>query len=95
MGARAQTVEDTRRPDPRGSVRARHHAGLLADLPRGRGPQAGVSVQTVLRHFGSRANLIDSNIEFAIARVEHERFAPEGDVDAALKVAGRPLRAAR
>ena len=35
-----------------------------------------MSVQTVLRHFGSRADLIESNIEYAIRRVAHERFAP-------------------
>ena len=48
--------------------------------------EAGVSVQTVLRHFGSRAALIESNIDYAIGRVAHERLAPEGDVDAAVAV---------
>jgi len=47
---------------------------------------AGVSVQTVLRHYGSRAALIESNIEYAIAKVAQERVAPEGDVDTALEV---------
>src|SRR4249920_955151 len=47
---------------------------------------AGVSVQTVLRHYGSRAALIESNIDYALGRVAHERVAPEGDVDAALAV---------
>jgi AcrR family transcriptional regulator len=47
---------------------------------------AGVSVQTVLRHYGSRAALIESNIEFAIAKVTHERAVPAGDLDTALAV---------
>jgi len=54
----------------------------LEDVAR----EAGVSVQTVLRHFGSRAALIESNIDYALGRVAHERVAPEGDVDAALAV---------
>jgi AcrR family transcriptional regulator len=54
----------------------------LEDVAR----EAGVSVQTVLRHYGSRAALIESNIEFAIAKVAHERAVPEGDVDTALAV---------
>jgi AcrR family transcriptional regulator len=54
----------------------------LDDVARG----AGVSVQTVLRHFGSRAALIESNIEFAIAKVAHERAVADGDVDTALAV---------
>jgi hypothetical protein len=40
----------------------------------------------VLRHFGSRAALIESNIEFAIAKVAHERAVADGDVDTALAV---------
>ena len=48
--------------------------------------EAGVSVQTVLRHFGSRSALIESNIDYAIGRVAHERLAPEGDIDAAVAV---------
>src|SRR4029079_2648129 len=34
----------------------------------------------------SRAALIESNIDYALGRVAHERVAPEGDVDAALAV---------
>jgi AcrR family transcriptional regulator len=54
----------------------------LEDVAR----QAGVSVQTVLRHYGSRAALIESNIEFAIAKVVQERAVPDDDVDTALTV---------
>jgi AcrR family transcriptional regulator len=48
--------------------------------------EAGVSVQTILRRFGSRAGLFDATVEFANARVADERRAPVGDVAAALKV---------
>jgi AcrR family transcriptional regulator len=86
MGARARAVEDTR-------TRIREALFELAttrvfpeisleDVAQ----EAGVSVQTVLRHFGSRAALIESNIQYAIDRVESERAAPEGDVDDAIRV---------
>jgi AcrR family transcriptional regulator len=45
---------------------------------------AGVSVQTVLRRFGSRAGLVEAAYAHAVAEVETERHAPAGDVDAAV-----------
>jgi len=45
---------------------------------------AGVSVQTVLRRFGSRAGLVDAAYAHAVAEVAIERQAPTGDVDAAV-----------
>jgi AcrR family transcriptional regulator len=86
MGARAQAVEDTRT----GIREALFELGTarvfsdisLEDVAR----EAGVSVQTVLRHFGSRAALVESTIEYALAKVALERVAPEGDVDTALTV---------
>lgn len=47
---------------------------------------AGVSVQTVLRQFGSRAGLIEATIAFATDAVREERRAPIGDVDTAMRV---------
>jgi AcrR family transcriptional regulator len=47
---------------------------------------AGVSVQTVLRHFKSRAGLADATMDYAIATVTEERRTPVGDVDAAVAV---------
>ena len=38
--------------------------------------EAGVSVQTVLRHYGSRAALIECHIEYAIARVARSGSRP-------------------
>lgn len=47
---------------------------------------AGVSVQTILRHFGTRAGLVDATMEYAVARVAGERETPVGDVDAAVRI---------
>src|SRR5438270_319432 len=46
--------------------------------------RAGVSVQTVLRHFGTRDALLTAAIEAGQAEVVAERVAPDGDVAAAL-----------
>ena len=86
MGARAQAVEDTRTRIREalfelGTARVFSEISL-EDVAH----EAGVSVQTVLRHFGSRSALIESNIDYAIGRVAHERLAPEGDIDAAVAV---------
>jgi AcrR family transcriptional regulator len=48
--------------------------------------RAGVSVQTILRHFGSREGLFDVAVDFAAAEVVEERIAPIGDVRAAVRV---------
>jgi AcrR family transcriptional regulator len=48
--------------------------------------EAGVSVQTVLRHFGNRAGLFEETVAFANEQVAEERRAPVGDVPAALRV---------
>ena len=48
--------------------------------------RAGVSVQTVLRRFGSRAALFDATVAFANERVRDERRTPVGDVPAAVRV---------
>ena len=86
MGARAASVEATR-------------AGIqdaLMELSRDRmfldislddiATTAGVSVQTVLRHFGSRAELMETFIDHAIQRVSQERATPVGDLPAAMDV---------
>ena len=48
--------------------------------------EAGVSVQTILRHFGSRAGLFDATVVFANEQVAEERRTPVGDVSAAIRV---------
>ncbi|WP_432994262.1 TetR/AcrR family transcriptional regulator [Dactylosporangium sp. CA-233914] len=46
--------------------------------------RAGTSVQTVLRHFGSRDALLDEAVRLASAEVEQERRVPAGDVAGAI-----------
>ena len=48
--------------------------------------RAGVSVQTVLRHFGSRTGLEEASFEWAQRAVTEERRTPVGDVAAAVRV---------
>ena len=48
--------------------------------------RAEVSVQTVLRQFGSRAGLIEATAEHATRLVVEERQAPPGDVAQAVRV---------
>ncbi|MCW2838768.1 MAG: regulatory protein TetR [Aeromicrobium sp.] len=84
MGARAEAVAETRR----------RITQALFDLGRERmfpdislddvAAEADVSVQTILRHFKSRAGLIEATMDHAIATVTEERHAPVGDVDAAV-----------
>lgn len=86
MGARAEAVAETRQ----------RIMAALFDLGRERmlpdislddvADAAGVSVQTILRHFKSRAGLNEATMDHAIATVTEERHAPVGDVDAAIGV---------
>lgn len=86
MGARGRAVEQTR-------IRI---AEAMFDLAASRrladislddvAALAGVSVQTVLRHYGSRSGLIEETSSYAAARIEDERVAPVGDVEGALRV---------
>ncbi len=55
---------------------------VLADVA----DRARVSVQTILRHFGSRDGLFDAAVAFATAEVTAERTAPVGDVAEAVRV---------
>lgn len=48
--------------------------------------RAGTSVQTVLRHFGSRDGLLDETVKLASTEVVEERRAPVGDADAAIRI---------
>jgi len=85
MTSRARSVEETRRRILTASV-GLHSERLAADIGLDDvAARAGVSVQTVLRHFGSRASLVEASIEHARAEVEEERRSPVGDVDAAVR----------
>jgi AcrR family transcriptional regulator len=86
MTTRAVAAEETRRRILRAafdlqSRRLAAEIGLDAVAA-----EAGVSVQTVLRHFGSRAGLFDQTVVFANELVAEERRAPVGDVPAAVHI---------
>jgi AcrR family transcriptional regulator len=64
-----------------------HGQRLMADISLDDiAERAGVSVQTVLRHFGSRPLLVEATFEFAQTQVSDERRAPVGDVRSAVRV---------
>lgn len=54
---------------------------VLADVAR----RSGVTVQTILRHFGSRDGLFDAAVEFGGAEVVAERATPVGNVAEAVR----------
>jgi AcrR family transcriptional regulator len=86
MDARARTVDETRTRIADAMfdlVSTRRLADISLDDVAAR---AGVSVQTVLRHYGSRSGLIEGAREYAVERVDRERSAPVGDLDRALRV---------
>ena len=86
MTARARAVEETR-GRILDAVLLLHEQRLSADISLADvADEAGVSVQTVLRHFGSREGLIDAAIERATADVEAERRSDPGDVAGAGEV---------
>lgn len=86
MTTRARTVEETRARIIDACV-SLHGERPVTDIGlddvAGR---AGVSVQTVLRHFGSRAGLEEASFERAQQAVADERRTPVGDVPAAVRV---------
>jgi AcrR family transcriptional regulator len=86
MTARARSTEQTRSRILRATIdlhleRSASTIGLddIAD-------RAEVSVQTVLRHFGSRDALVAAATEQAQQEVREERTTPVGDVAAAIEV---------
>jgi AcrR family transcriptional regulator len=85
MTARAQAVQETRER-VLAAVLALHEHHLSSDISLADvAVEAGVSVQTVLRHFGSREGLIDAAVELATADVEAERRSDPGDVAGAVR----------
>jgi AcrR family transcriptional regulator len=85
MGARAQAVEETRRRILQAVIALsgeRPFAEITLDAVAER---AGVSVQTVLRQFGSRDSLVAEGTEIATAEILEERRAPAGDIPAAMR----------
>jgi AcrR family transcriptional regulator len=85
MTSRARGVAETRRRVLDATVDL-HGERLAADISLDDiAERAGVSVQTVLRHFGSRSGLVEAAFAHARSEVEAERRAPVGDVAAAVR----------
>jgi len=86
MGARAEAAEETRvriLDAVIGLHMERYHDQISLDEVAGR---AGVTVQTVLRRFGSKEGLIDAASEVVRGRVTSQRSeAPVGDVAGAVE----------
>jgi AcrR family transcriptional regulator len=86
MTARARAVEETRGRIVDACV-ALHGERPVSEIGLDDiAARAGVSVQTVLRHFGSRAGLDEASFERAQQAVADERRTPVGDVGAAVRV---------
>lgn len=86
MTARAEAAERTRVAVLDATVAlamTRRLADISLDDVAGR---AGVSVQTVLRKFGSRDGLVEAAMDHATREVDAERRTPVGDVVAAVEV---------
>lgn len=85
-----QTVRAQRAAATRRSIldAVRHLAGeipLSAITLAAVAERADVSVQTVLRHFGSREKLLDATLEYFLAEVGDDRRVIPGDVDDAVR----------
>ena len=86
MTARAAAVAETRTRLMRATFELSHDH-LLRDITlEAVAGRAGVSVQTLLRQFGSRDGLLEATVELARAEVREERQTPVGDVEAAVRV---------
>lgn len=84
MTTRARSTEQTRVRILDAAV-ALHLERLTADIALDHiAERASVSVQTLLRHFGSRDGLVEAAFEHARHAVEVERAAPSGDITAAV-----------
>jgi AcrR family transcriptional regulator len=86
MRARADAVAGTRRRILRAAFELSGEMLSLEIVLADVAARAGVSVQTILRHFGSREALFEAMTTFAHAQIVAERAAPAGDVPAAVQV---------
>ncbi|MFD0743406.1 TetR/AcrR family transcriptional regulator [Phytohabitans flavus] len=86
LGARGEAMAATRERILR-SVLDLSEEKMTIEITLGEvASRAGTSVQTVLRHFGTREGLLDAAVAKASAEVAEERRAPAGDPEAAIGV---------
>jgi AcrR family transcriptional regulator len=84
MTTRADAVAQTRERILRAALELAGQGPLAAISLAAIAADAGVSVQTILRQFGSRDGVIDAAVQVAHQQIADERTAPSGDVPAAL-----------
>ena len=85
MIARAEAVAETRERILAATI-ALHMERLASDISLADvAAAAGVSVQTLLRHFGSREGLVGAAEECATREIERERRSQPGDVTGAVR----------
>ena len=84
MTARADAVAQTRERILRAVLDLAGRSPLTGISLAAVAADAEVSVQTVLRQFGSRNGLIDAAVDLAHQQIASDRSAPSGDVPAAL-----------
>jgi len=85
MTSRARAVEETRERVLEAAIDL-HTERLSSDISLADiAGAAGVSVQTLLRHFGSREALLEAALGRAAREVEEERHAEPGDVTGAVR----------
>jgi len=87
MTARAEAVAQTRERILRAAIARTDRLPLSAVSLADIATDAGVSVQTVLRQFGSRDGVIDAGIELALSEITEELLhAPPADLPGAMSV---------
>lgn len=84
MRDRAEAVAATRERIVRATIEAAMERRTLEVTLQEVADRAGVTVQTILRHVGSRDGLLDAATAVASAEVDHERRVTPGDVRAAV-----------
>lgn len=86
MSARAEAVEQTRRAVMQATIARYLQAGMDGLTLDQVAQQAGVTVQTILRHFGSKEGLVSSTVDFARADIlRARRVEPSDDVHTAVE----------
>jgi AcrR family transcriptional regulator len=84
MTTRAKSVEATRQRILDATVALGSTAPIASISLESVAERAQTSVQTVLRHFGSRADLLEVATEYAAAQVLARRATTPGDIDTAM-----------
>ncbi|MFD3454962.1 TetR/AcrR family transcriptional regulator [Streptomyces sp. NPDC058691] len=86
MKARAETTAQTRRRIMQSAFELSNETKSLEIVVADVAARAGVSVRTVLRHFGSRDGLFEAVTAYVSDEVREERAAPVGDIATAVEV---------